>query len=81
MVVCFAQILDAKDRERYVSFSRDTHAFSSKEDGRGALLGGPMPAIVVAEVAEVSRAVMVRIGKIYNATSVSQANLQLQMTT
>jgi hypothetical protein len=40
-----------------------------------------MPAIVVAEVAEVSRAVMGRIGKISNATLVSQANLQLPMTT
>lgn len=40
-----------------------------------------MPAIVVAEVAEVSRAVMVRTVKIFNATLVSQANLQLQMTT
>lgn len=31
-----------------------TYWFSSKEEGRGELFGGPMPAMI-AEVAEVSR--------------------------
>lgn len=31
-----------------------TYVFSSKDEGRGALLGGPMPAMVAAEEAEVS---------------------------
>jgi hypothetical protein len=38
-----------------------TYAFSSNEEGSGALLGGPMPAMMDAEVAEVSRVVDVRI--------------------
>lgn len=40
---------------------RATNAFSSKEEGSGALLGGPMLAMMDAEVAEVSRGVNVRI--------------------
>jgi hypothetical protein len=38
----------------------NTHEFSSKEEGSGALLGGPMPAMIDAEVAEVPRVVNVR---------------------
>jgi hypothetical protein len=42
-----------------------TYAFSSKEDGRGAVLRGPMPAMVDAEVAEVSRVVLAEFVKFY----------------
>jgi hypothetical protein len=43
----------------------DTHLFSSKEEGSGALLGGPMPAMMDAEVAEVSRVVNVLLNDFY----------------